>query len=89
MSESHGTLSRLVNSLRDSFAGEHSVWTSGTDYAYDTRLLFKRRITTLYISFTNLKSYVEVNYSGFRKILKKSVPILLFTAWSIDRAFQV
>ncbi|KAH6901271.1 SPX domain-containing protein [Coprinopsis sp. MPI-PUGE-AT-0042] len=71
MTESQGTLSRLVNSFRDSFAGEHSIWTSGSDYAYDTRLLFKRRITTLYISFTNLKSYVEVNYSGFRKILKK------------------
>jgi phosphate transporter len=71
MTESQGTLSRLVHTLRDSFAGENSVWTSGSDYAYDTRLLFKRRITTLYISFTNLKSYVEVNYSGFRKILKK------------------
>ncbi|KAG8220316.1 pyridoxal phosphate-dependent transferase [Butyriboletus roseoflavus] len=26
---------------------------------------------TVYISFSSLKSYVEVNYSGFRKILKK------------------
>ncbi|KAJ7257685.1 SPX domain-containing protein [Mycena rebaudengoi] len=48
-----------------------NVWTSKSNYAYDTRILFKRRITTLYISVTSLRSYVEVNYSGFRKILKK------------------
>ncbi|KAF8416475.1 SPX domain-containing protein [Boletus edulis BED1] len=30
-----------------------------------------RRITNLYVSFSSLKSYVEVNHSGFRKILKK------------------
>ncbi|KIK60132.1 hypothetical protein GYMLUDRAFT_244566 [Collybiopsis luxurians FD-317 M1] len=48
-----------------------TVWTARTNYAYDTRLLFKRRITTLYITFTSLRSYVEVNHSGFRKILKK------------------
>jgi phosphate transporter len=48
-----------------------NIWTSKSGFAYDTRLLFKRRITTLYISTTSLKSYVEVNYSGFRKILKK------------------
>lgn len=48
-----------------------SIWNAHTNFAYDTRLLFKRRITTLYVSFTSLRSYVEVNYSGFRKILKK------------------
>ncbi|KAF7311833.1 SPX domain-containing protein [Mycena indigotica] len=72
------TLGRLANKLTPDFmrssitssAGEN-VWTSKSDYAYDTRLLFKRRITTLYISVTSLRSYVEVNRSGFRKILKK------------------
>ncbi|KAF8638963.1 hypothetical protein AX17_001824 [Amanita inopinata Kibby_2008] len=54
-----------------SMAGGTTVWTSQSDYAYDTRLLFKRRITKLYISLTNLRSYVELNYSGFRKIIKK------------------
>ncbi|KIY66322.1 Sodium/sulfate symporter [Cylindrobasidium torrendii FP15055 ss-10] len=48
-----------------------SIWNAHTNFAYDTRLLFKRRITTLYVAFTSLRSYVEVNYSGFRKILKK------------------
>ncbi|KAF7335408.1 SPX domain-containing protein [Mycena venus] len=77
-----GTLGRLANKLTPGFmhssitssaSGHENVWTSKSDYAYDTRLLFKRRITTLYISVTSLKSYVEVNYSGFRKILKKYV----------------
>ncbi|KAJ3518184.1 hypothetical protein NLJ89_g10 [Agrocybe chaxingu] len=75
-----GTLSKLqtkLTNMRDSITSsasatvEHTIWTSQSDYAYDTRLLYKRRITTLYISFTNLKSYVEINYSGFRKIIKK------------------
>ncbi|KAJ6578119.1 SPX domain-containing protein [Mycena capillaripes] len=73
-----GTLGRLKNKLTPDFMRSsvtssilENVWTSKSDYAYDTRLLFKRRITALYISVTSLKSYVEVNYSGFRKILKK------------------
>ncbi|KAJ6543566.1 SPX domain-containing protein [Mycena vulgaris] len=73
-----GTIGRLANKLTPDFmrssvtsSTHENVWTSRSDYAYDTRLLFKRRITTLYISVTSLKSYVEINYSGFRKILKK------------------
>ena len=73
---SKGPLALLSGSngnLRESFssAHPHTIWTARNDYAYDTRLLFKRRITNLYIQFTNLKSYVEINYSGFRKIIKK------------------
>lgn len=48
-----------------------SIWTSQSNYAYDTRLLLKRRLTKLYISLTNLRSYTELNYTGFRKIIKK------------------
>ncbi|KZT27225.1 Sodium/sulfate symporter [Neolentinus lepideus HHB14362 ss-1] len=70
-----GRARRLVTKLRDSVSSSaglsESVWTSRSNYAMDIRLLFKRRITTLYVSVTSLKSYVEVNYSGFRKILKK------------------
>ena len=50
-----------------------SIWTAKTNYAYDTRILFKKRITTLYNLLTSLKAYVELNYTGFRKILKKCV----------------
>ncbi|EPQ53940.1 SPX-domain-containing protein [Gloeophyllum trabeum ATCC 11539] len=70
-----GRARRLVTKLKDSITSTtgfpESVWTSRSNYAMDVRLLFKRRITTLYVSVTSLKSYVEVNYSGFRKILKK------------------
>jgi phosphate transporter len=75
-----GTVSRIAGKLglvRDtseslsSSTGPETIWTAQTHYAYDTRLLFKRRIMTLYVSLTSLRSYVEVNYSGFRKILKK------------------
>lgn len=76
-----GKLSNTFNNLRESFSSsahdqDNTVWTARSDYAYDIRLLFKRRITNLYISFTNLRSYVEINYSGFRKILKKYVFLL-------------
>lgn len=76
-----GKLSRGLSNLRGSLIStasggadleqDHTIWNARSDYAYDTRLLYKRRITTLYISFTNLRSYVEVNYSGFRKAIKK------------------
>ena len=74
------TISGTMGKLADTFnimkgsvtsAMLPDVWSAKTNYAYDTRLLFKRRITTLYISLSSLRSYVEVNYSGFRKILKK------------------
>ncbi|KAG9127238.1 low-affinity phosphate transporter [Ceratobasidium sp. 392] len=48
-----------------------SIWQLRTPAATDIQMLFKRRITTLYISLTSLKSYIELNYTGFRKILKK------------------
>lgn len=48
-----------------------TVWTAKNNYAMDMQLLFKRRITNLYLSLTSLRSYVELNVTGFRKILKK------------------
>ncbi|EKM57858.1 uncharacterized protein PHACADRAFT_251746 [Phanerochaete carnosa HHB-10118-sp] len=48
-----------------------TVWTARNNYAMDIQLLFKRRIANLYLSLTSLRSYVELNYTGFRKILKK------------------
>lgn len=71
-----GTIGKLANRLhfmRESLTSSvhDTIWNSDTNYAYDTRLLFKRRIRNLYISLSSLKSYVEINYTGFRKILKK------------------
>lgn len=70
-----GRIAGRLLGMKDSVASlqTESVWTAKTNYAWDIRLLFKRRITDLYVSFSSLKSYVEVNYSGFRKILKKYV----------------
>lgn len=52
-------------------ARPETIWNSKSAYATDTQLLFKRRITNLYVQTSALKQYVELNYSGFRKILKK------------------
>lgn len=67
------TISKLANRLRESITLSipDNIWSSKSDYATDIRLLYKRKITTLYISVSSLKSYVEINQSGFRKILKK------------------
>ncbi|KAF9021958.1 Sodium/sulfate symporter [Hymenopellis radicata] len=70
LEESTTKLTNRIKFMKDSVPSD-TIWTAKTNYAYDTRLLFKRRITTLYIAFTSLRSYVEINYSGFRKILKK------------------
>ena len=48
-----------------------TIWTAKTNYAYDTRILFKRRISHLFSLLTSLRAYVELNYQGFQKILKK------------------
>jgi phosphate transporter len=67
------SLANKLNFMRDSSLSQNdeNIWTAKTDFAWDTRILFKRRITALYIQLISLKSYVEINYSGFRKILKK------------------
>ncbi|KAI5889426.1 uncharacterized protein SCHCODRAFT_01191692 [Schizophyllum commune H4-8] len=39
--------------------------------ATDTLYLYKQRIATRYTSFTSLKSFLKVNYSELRNILKK------------------
>ncbi|KZT06062.1 Sodium/sulfate symporter [Laetiporus sulphureus 93-53] len=67
-------LSSKLNRMKDSITSlgaPPTVWTAKNNYAMDIQLLFKRRITNLYLSITSLRSYVELNYSGFRKILKK------------------
>ncbi|KAH9981901.1 SPX domain-containing protein [Russula compacta] len=73
-----GLASRLRSSIASlgsphapaSGSGE-TIWTSKKHFATDTQLLFKRRITNLYVQVSALRSYVELNYSGFRKVLKK------------------
>lgn len=64
-------LVKPTGSVTSSQLGKETIWTSKSSYAFDIRALFKRRITTLYNQLTSLRAYVELNYSGFRKILKK------------------
>ncbi|PSS34029.1 hypothetical protein PHLCEN_2v1933 [Hermanssonia centrifuga] len=66
----------MKDSVTSSMSAPETVWTAKTNYARDIQLLFKRRITNLYLSATSLRSYVELNYSGFRKILKKYDKVL-------------
>jgi hypothetical protein len=75
-----GRVRGLANKLRSGIAslgsphppvGDETIWTSKKNFATDTQLLFKRRITNLYVQVSALRSYVELNYSGFRKVLKK------------------
>ncbi|EGO24899.1 hypothetical protein SERLADRAFT_356336 [Serpula lacrymans var. lacrymans S7.9] len=63
-------LKAMKDNVTSSIVGD-TIWTAKSSYAWDTRLLFKRRITTLFVSLSSLKSYVDINYAGFRKILKK------------------
>lgn len=67
----------MKDSVTSSMLLPETVWTARNNYAMDIQLLFKRRITNLYLSLTSLRSYVELNYSGFRKILKKYVLTIL------------
>ncbi|KAI5990255.1 SPX domain-containing protein [Pisolithus albus] len=71
-------LAHKLRGMRDSVTSveDESVWTSESNYARDVRFLFKRRITNLFVSFSSLKSYLELNYSGFWKILKKYDKVL-------------
>lgn len=48
-----------------------SIWTAQNDYAIDMRITFKKRVTDLFVSFSELKQYVQLNETGIRKILKK------------------
>ncbi|KAM5544077.1 hypothetical protein V8D89_002263 [Ganoderma adspersum] len=68
----------IARTLKDSILSAGSqpgqpetVWTAQNNYSWDVQLLFKRKITNTYVLATSLKSYLELNYSGFRKILKK------------------
>lgn len=66
---SHSTSEGADPSVRLSVAP--SVWNANNDYILDIAMLYKRRMTGLFNDLSELKSYVNLNQTGFRKILKK------------------
>ena len=74
------------------------IWGSNSDWAIDTKIMYKRRVTAVFTvspsssslvavltrndrqALSELKQYVDLNYTGLRKILKKSV--LSPTLWN-------
>ncbi|KAF6809026.1 spx domain-containing protein [Colletotrichum sojae] len=45
-------------------------------FLYSSSIMLKKRIASLYVSLCELKSYVQLNRTGFRKVLKKFDKIL-------------
>ncbi|TDZ25311.1 putative transporter [Colletotrichum orbiculare MAFF 240422] len=45
-------------------------------FLYSSGIMLKKRIISLYVSLCELKSYVQLNRTGFRKVLKKFDKIL-------------
>ncbi|OHF02440.1 SPX domain-containing protein, partial [Colletotrichum orchidophilum] len=62
-------------------------------YLYSSGIMLKKRIIGLYVSLCELKSYVQLNRTGFRKVLKKFDKILdkelrvTYMAANIDSAY--
>lgn len=58
-----------------SFSGAASstndIWSSNSRHAVDLRITFKLRLQSLFRDLSQLKEYVSLNQTGFRKILKK------------------
>jgi phosphate transporter len=48
-----------------------SIWTADNDWAIDLRITFKRRITDLFVTCSELKQFVQLNETGMKKICKK------------------
>lgn len=64
-------------------AREDTVWWSNSDWAVDTRITFKLRLQALYRELSQLKEYLRLNMTGFRKITKKWVEKTIFWAWLV------
>ncbi|GAA5863231.1 hypothetical protein JCM8547_002871 [Rhodosporidiobolus lusitaniae] len=70
-------LSRMGQSILSSHetAGEEGggigAWEGLSDWAIDNRIMYKRKAAGLFTSLSELKQYVDLNYTGLSKVLKK------------------
>ncbi|ODA83908.1 hypothetical protein RJ55_02425 [Drechmeria coniospora] len=68
----HGRASRRHSITFDDF-GENSLF---ADNLYSSAIMLKKRIISLYVQLCELKSYAQLNRTGFTKVLKKFDKIL-------------
>lgn len=72
-SSEFGRSLRRRSTTVDDFADQSMMFTSGM---FSSGIMLKKRIISLYVQLCELKSYVQLNRTGFRKVLKKFDKIL-------------
>lgn len=60
------------HSTAGDYMGDNSIFSG----LYSSGILLKKRIISLYVQLCELKSYIQLNRTGFRKVLKKFDKIL-------------
>ncbi|GAA6061062.1 hypothetical protein JCM10212_000105 [Sporobolomyces blumeae] len=69
---SGGKIRELSNRMSSSFlADEDGDVTGASDWAIDTKIMYKRRLAALFTSLSELKQFVDLNYTGLSKVTKK------------------
>lgn len=66
--DANGTSARRHSTTVDDFAEQSLMFSSGL---FSSGIMLKKRIIGLYVSLCELKSYVQLNRTGFNKVLKK------------------
>ncbi|GAA5961781.1 hypothetical protein JCM3765_004069 [Sporobolomyces pararoseus] len=69
---SGGKMRDVAARLSASFlAEEEADMTGASDWAIDTKIMYKRRLAALFTSLSELKQFVDLNYTGLSKVTKK------------------
>ncbi|GAA5975622.1 hypothetical protein JCM11641_003548 [Rhodosporidiobolus odoratus] len=75
---SRRAISKMSNSILsasgvEATEDEQGFWAAAglSDWEIDTRIMLKRRAAGLFTSLSELKQYVDLNYTGLSKVLKK------------------
>ncbi|GAA6005625.1 hypothetical protein JCM11491_003705 [Sporobolomyces phaffii] len=69
---SGGKIREVAHRMSTSFLAEEDGDVTGTsDWAIDTKIMYKRRLAALFTSLSELKQFVDLNYTGLSKVTKK------------------